>query len=85
MMPVAMASISWEPDAFVQAMNKRARPGMNNTNFINSSGLDEKQYSCALMCDYVQELMKHETIYPYLKIWTDSLRGGEFGLANTIN
>jgi D-alanyl-D-alanine carboxypeptidase (penicillin-binding protein 5/6) len=84
---VAMAEhIMGSHDAFVQAMNKRAKAlGMNNTNFINSSGLDgENQYSCALdVAIMSRELMKHETICPYLKIWTDSLRGGEFGLANT--
>lgn len=84
---VAMAEhIMGSHDAFVQAMNKRAKAlGMENTNFINSSGLDgENQYSSALdVAIMSRELMKHELIYPYLKIWMDNLRDGEFGLANT--
>lgn len=84
---VAMAEhIMGSSPAFVNAMNKRAKElGMNNTNFINCNGLDgENQYSSAAdVAKMSRELLKHEGIKPFLSIWMDSLRNGEFGLANT--
>ncbi len=84
---VAMAEhISGTEEAFVNAMNKRARElGMTNTNFINCNGLDADNhyttaYDIALMS---RELLKHHAIHEYLTIWIDALRNGEFGLANT--
>ena len=84
---VAMAEhIMGSEEAFADAMNKRAKAlGMENTNFINANGLDgENQYSSARDVAIMScELMKHEAIRSYLQIWTDSLRDGAFGLANT--
>ncbi len=74
-----------EPD-FVALMNKRAQElGMKNTNFVNVNGLDtENHYSSARdVAAASAELMKHDDIAKYLTIWMDTLRGGEFGLANT--
>ena len=73
-------------ETFVAAMNKRAKElGMNNTNFVNTNGLDvENHYSCAhdvaLMS---KELLKHQDIKKYTTIWQDTLRDGAFGLSNT--
>jgi D-alanyl-D-alanine carboxypeptidase (penicillin-binding protein 5/6) len=52
---------------------------------MNVNGLDtENHYSCARDVAIASaELMKHKDIEKYLTIWMDSLRNGEFGLANT--
>jgi len=71
---------------FINAMNQRARElGMNDTNFVNASGLDadghvSSAHDIALMS---QELLKHELITQYSTIWMDTLRGGETSLVNT--
>ena len=84
---VAMAEhISGSESAFVEMMNKRAKElGMENTNFVNTNGLDDDNHyssarDVALMS---QELIKHEKIFEYTTIWTDTLRDGKFQLANT--
>ena len=77
--------------AFVEQMNKRAKElGMNDTNFVNCTGLDDapdaadhktSAYDIALMS---RELLKnHPDIKKYTTIWMDTVRGGAFGLANT--
>lgn len=84
---VAMAEyIAGSESEFVRIMNERAKQlGMNNTNFVNTNGLDtEGHYSSARdIAIMSRELIKHEKIFEFTTIWTDSLRGGEFGLANT--
>ncbi|MDK2801489.1 MAG: hypothetical protein PWP27_429 [Clostridiales bacterium] len=84
---VAMAEhIFGSEEAFVKAMNDKAKAlGMKDTNFVNCNGLDVENhytsaYDIALMS---RELLKYPKIHEYLTIWTDSLRNGEFGLANT--
>ncbi len=72
--------------AFVDAMNERAKTlGMKNTHFMNCNGLDEdNHYSSAMdVAIMSRELLKHKTIRPFLAIWMDSVRNGEFGLTNT--
>ena len=72
--------------AFVDAMNERAKAlGMKNTHFVNCNGLDEdNHYSSAMdVAIMSRELLKHEAIHPFLSIWMDSIRNGEFGLTNT--
>ncbi len=84
---VAMAEhIAGSEAAFVEMMNVRAKElGMENTVFKNTNGLDEDgQYSTARDVSIMsRELIKHEQIYNYTKIWTDTLRDGKFNLANT--
>ncbi len=73
-------------EAFVSAMNKRARElGCENTNFVNTNGLPvENHYSCALdVAIITRELMKHRKVFDYTTIWMDTIRNGTFGLANT--
>ncbi len=71
---------------FVELMNKRAKElGMKNTVFKNCNGLDEEghlttAYDVALMSC---ELIKHEKIFEYTKIWLDYLRDGETQIVNT--
>lgn len=84
---VAMGEhIAGSESAFVDMMNKKAKElSMNNTNFMNTNGLDEENhYSSARdVAIMSRELLKHKTITDYTSIWTDELRGGRFQLANT--
>lgn len=84
---VAMAEhIYGSEQAFVNAMNEKAKSlGMQNTNFLNSNGLDtENHYTTALdIAIMSRELLKHPKILEYTSIWMDTLRDGKFGLANT--
>ena len=76
--------------AFVSLMNQRAQElGMNDTYFVNCTGLDDEPnasehlssaYDIAIMS---RELLKHDDIRRYTTIWMDTVRNGEFGLANT--
>lgn len=78
--------ISGSRDAFVELMNARAKELlMEDTTFKNPTGLHEEwhetsAYDVALMS---VELLKHEEVYAYTTIWMDSIRDGEFELANT--
>ncbi len=88
----AMAEhIAGSESAFVDLMNKRAKElGMNDTNFVNCTGLDDDDsaknhktsaYDIALMS---RELLKnHPDIKKYTTIWMDTVRNGAFGLSNT--
>jgi D-alanyl-D-alanine carboxypeptidase (penicillin-binding protein 5/6) len=88
----AMAEhIAGSEAAFVDMMNRRAKElGMNDTNFVNCTGLDDdpnakdhltSAHDIAIMS---RELMKnHPDIQKYTTIWMDTVRGGTFGLANT--
>lgn len=80
--------IAGSDEAFVTMMNDRAQElGMKNTHFDNCTGLDDTStthlttaYDIALMS---RELMKHQFIQQYTKIWMDSLRDGKTELVNT--
>ncbi len=88
----AMAEfIAGSEAAFVEEMNTRAAElGMNDTHFVNCTGLDDdpnakehltSAYDIALMS---RELMKnHPDITKFTTIWMDTVRNGSFGLSNT--
>jgi len=91
---VAMAElICGSEEEFVARMNKKAKElGMNNTNFVNCTGLDDDNhyssaYDVALMSREL--IMKHPEVSNYATIWMDTIihttkRGqSEFGLNNT--
>ncbi len=84
---VAMAEhIAGSEAAFVEMMNDKAKElGMENTNFVNTNGLDDdNHYSSARdVAKMSDALLEHEKIFDYTTIWTDSLRNGKFELANT--
>ena len=84
---VAMAEfLEGSETAFVDKMNEKAKElGMENTQFMNTNGLDEDgHYSSARDVALMShELLKHPVILNYTTIWTDSLRDGKFKLANT--
>ena len=77
--------------AFVEQMNARARElGMNDTNFVNCTGLDDapeaanhktSAYDIAVMSR--QLLKNHPDIKKFTTIWMDTVRNGAFGLSNT--
>lgn len=84
---VAMAEyISGSVEGFVDEMNKKAQElGMQNTNFVNTNGLDEDNHyssarDVALMS---RELLRHERIFEFTTIWTDKMHDGQYDLANT--
>ena len=88
----AMAEhIAGSEGAFVELMNSRAKDlGMNDTNFVNCTGLDDdpaaeahrtSAYDIAVMS---RELLKnHPDIKKFTTIWMDTVRDGAFGLSNT--
>lgn len=84
---VAMAEfLAGSEGAFVSMMNTKAKElGMNNTNFVNSTGLPvENHYTSAKdIAIMTRELLKYEDVFNYTLIWMDTLRNGEFGLSNT--
>ena len=88
----AMAEhIAGSEAAFVELMNQKAKElGMNDTNFVNCTGLDDEPeaenhktsaYDIALMSREL--IVKHPDIKKYTTIWMDTVRNGTFGLSNT--
>jgi len=87
---VAMAEkIAGTEEAFVKMMNERAKElGMNNTNFVNCSGLPADQHyttarDIAIMS---RELLKYEKVTQYTGLYQDYLRKDTdkpFWLVNT--
>ena len=84
---VALAEhVAGSEEAFIDMMNSRALDlGMENTHFLNCTGLDEAGHlttarDIALMS---RVLIQHPLISEYSTIWMDSLRGGETELVNT--
>ena len=77
--------------AFVGLMNDKAKSlGMNDTNFVNCTGLDDdpeaenhrtSAWDIALMSREL--LVNHPDIKKFTTIWMDTVRNGEFGLSNT--
>ena len=87
---VAMAEYMGGTEAnFVKMMNEKAKSlGLKDTNFVNPTGLDEKDhYSTAYdMALIAKELISHEEILKYTSIYEDYLRKGtdrQFWLVNT--
>ncbi|MGN1418946.1 MAG: D-alanyl-D-alanine carboxypeptidase family protein [Acutalibacteraceae bacterium] len=72
----------------VKMMNDKAKElSMNDTNFVNCTGLDDdtdehltSAYDIAIMS---KELLSHERITTYSTVWMDSLRDGATELVNT--
>jgi len=78
--------IAGSEEAFVALMNQRANElGMNNTNFVNCTGLDAKGHMTSAHDVAIMscELIKHELIKDYSTVWMDSLRDGKSELVNT--
>lgn len=87
---VAIAeTIAGTEEEFVKMMNKKAKKlGLKNTNFVNSTGLDENNhYTTAKDLSILgRELLKHEKILEFSSIYEDYLRedtNNKFWLVNT--
>ncbi len=85
---VALAElVSGTMEGFVARMNERAAElGMTSAVFYNPTGLDDQETNLCSARDVAimsRELLSHEKVYDYTKIWIDSIRGGAFGLSNT--
>ena len=84
---IALAEhLSGSHEKFVEKMNLRAKElGMTNTNFVNCNGLDVDGHLTTARDIGIMtvELLKHPKIFEFTTIWTDTLRNGTFGLANT--
>lgn len=85
---VALAEhLAGSEDAFVAQMNQRAAElGMADTCFLNCTGLPApghltSAHDIALMSREL--ILNHPRIRDYTTIWMDSLRDGQFQLANT--
>ena len=88
----AMAEhLAGSESAFVELMNSKAKElGMNDTHFVNCTGLDDSTeakdhltsaHDIALMS---RQLLKyHPSIKQFTTIWMDTVRDGAFGLSNT--
>lgn len=72
-------------EGFVERMNLRAAElGMNDTHFLDCSGLNDEAYSSAYDVALMsRELMKHTAITQYTTTWMDTLREGKSQLVNT--
>lgn len=72
---VALAErVSGSVGGFVSDMNAKAKQlGMNNTNFVNCTGLPaaESFSSAADVYVMLRELIKHQTFFDYSKIWLE--------------
>ena len=74
--------------AFVEKMNERAKElGCKSTTFVNANGLDagtDKTLTSAKDLAIISaELLKHPKIINYTSTWMDTVRNGQFSLANT--
>ncbi len=87
---VALAEhISGSEKAFVVKMNEKAKElGMNDTNYVNCTGLPApEQYSCAKDSAVIlKEVVKHDLYHKFSTIWMDELihpSGRKTELVNT--
>ena len=85
---VALAeAVAGSEDSFVAMMNARSKElGMNDSTWKNACGLDVEghvtsAYDIAVMSRAL--LLEYPEIKKYTTTWMDSVRGGEFQLANT--
>ncbi|ABN51914.1 MAG TPA: D-alanyl-D-alanine carboxypeptidase [Hungateiclostridium thermocellum] len=79
--------VAGSEQVFVVLMNEKAKElGMNNTNFLDCTGLtDEGHYSTAYDVALMSRelIVKHPKILEFTSIWMDTFRNGEFQLVNT--
>ena len=84
---VALAEhLAGSEEAFVSLMNQRAAElGMADTCFVNCTGLPAAGHltSAHDIAFMSRALLQHPRIRDYTTIWMDSIRGGQFQLANT--
>lgn len=79
-------AVAGSEEGFVALMNEKAQKlGMNNTHFVNCTGLDADGHLTSAHDVAVAscELIKYDLIKEYSTVWMDSLRNGESELVNT--
>lgn len=79
-------AVAGSEEGFVALMNEKAKAlGMNNTHFVNCTGLDAEGHltSAHDVAIASSELIKYDLIKEYSTVWMDSLRNGESELVNT--
>lgn len=85
---VAVAEkISGSEDAFVQLMNSKARElGMENTHFLDSTGLNDDGYSSARDVAIMSRelVLKHPKVLEYTKMWHSPFRDMELYNRNAL-
>lgn len=80
--------IKGSEEEFVKLMNEKAKSlGMNNTNFVNCTGLPKRgQYSCARdVAVMLKELIKHEKYHEYSKIWIEDYTHPDGRITQFVN
>lgn len=84
---VALAEyVAGSEESFASMMNEKAAAlGMDDTHFVNCCGLDvDGHLTCAAdIAKMSVALLKHKDITNFTTIWMDTIRDGQFGLANT--
>lgn len=85
---VALAEhVSGVTELFVAQMNNRAKElGMQDTHFVNCHGLPAEGHVTSVWDIAVMSrelILHHPNLRRFTTIWMDSLRNGEFELANT--
>lgn len=81
-------TISGSQDDFVKIMNQKAKElGMDNTNFVNCTGLPANgQYSCAKdVAVMLKELLKHEDYHKFSKIWIEDYNHPDGRVTQFVN
>ncbi len=79
-------AIAGSEEGFVALMNERAKElGLNNTHFVNCTGLDAEGHltSAHDVAVMSAELIKFPLIKKYSTVWMDTLRDGKSELVNT--
>ncbi len=78
---VALAEhIAGSEESFVKMMNEKAKSlGMENTNFVNATGLPNKDHytSARDVAIMSKELLKHNKIHDWLTIYMDEMKVGK--------
>ena len=80
--------IAGSEDAFVKKMNARAAElGMNDTSFVNCTGLPKTgQFSCARdVAVMLSALLHHEAYYGFSKIWMENFQHPEGRVTQMAN
>lgn len=84
---VALAEkVSGSEETFVADMNRKAQElGMNDTKFLDCTGLEDEGYSSAHDVALMSRelVVKHSGILKYTGTWHDTFRNGSFSLDNT--
>ena len=81
-------TISGSQDDFVKTMNQKAKElGMDNTNFVNCTGLPANgQYFCAKdVAVMLKELLKHEDYHKFSKIWIEDYNHPDGRVTQFVN